>query len=84
MENGVICTYDDWFIAEVNGKQYFVCLDDMVVREVELVESIVLTGNETETELCEGKLISDKIRFDFSGELDDSGIYCYWRNVDTE
>lgn len=83
MENKVICTYDDWFIVAIGEKQYYVCLDDMIVTEVEMVEAFAMDGTETEKELCEGLLISKKIKFDCSGELDEGNIYCYWRNVDT-
>lgn len=82
MESKVICSYEDCLYIKHNGKTYFVCLCDMVVKEIEEVARITLNGKETEEELLHGLLIDKEISYNYTGELDTRGIYCYWRDID--
>ena len=78
MESKFICTYKDFAIIEHSEKQYYLCFEDMAIKQVEPVAALYIT-NQSITELEDNNSVS---RYDVSGELDNQRIYCYWRFID--
>ena len=67
-----ICTYDDFYITEENGKLfYYDC--ETTKREIYLVHSVPIISQKEE-ELIDGC----GQPFDINGELDTELTYCYW------
>ena len=74
----IVCEYNDFIIFENDGKLYYKESDSEGVKEVELVDRVLL---EYDKPVSDSKLLDPGFDFDVSGELFNEPFYCYWKFV---
>lgn len=77
----IICDYNEWFIADDNGK---LTIHDREVDEVYLAEEVfrVDYSDYDEDEIPEDPCELCEEDYDYSGELDDGSAYVFWKRND--